>query len=84
MAWGGLRVWACWWWSGCRMRGGLGHRVLAVVAGSAVNSGWCVEWVDGAEWSVAAAGDSGCVGSAGLGAVGGGCGGGAWDGDSVG
>ena len=28
-------------------------------AGFGGESGWCVEWVDGAEWAVAAAGDSG-------------------------
>ena len=34
---GGPRVWVCCWWSVCRMRGAIGHTVLAVVAGSAVN-----------------------------------------------
>ena len=33
------RAWACWWWSGCRMRGVRGHRVLAVVAGLRGESG---------------------------------------------
>ena len=37
MGWGGVRVWVCWCWSGCRMRGRDGRRVLAVVRGSAVN-----------------------------------------------
>ena len=45
----------------------LGHPVLAVVRGSCGESGWCVEWVDGAEWSVAAAGDSAGVGECGFG-----------------
>ena len=39
-----------------------GHAVLAVVAGSAVNQDGAVQWVDRAEWAVAAAGDSGGVG----------------------
>ena len=47
----------------------LGHPVLAVVRGSAVNQDGASQWVDGAEWSVAAAGDSGGVGQ--CGAVGG-------------
>ena len=34
---GSLRVPGWWWWSGCRMRGGMGHAVLAVVRGRAVN-----------------------------------------------
>ena len=34
---GGPRASVWWCWSGCRWRGGSGHRVLAVVRGSAVN-----------------------------------------------
>ena len=42
-----------------------GHRVLAVVRGSAVNSGRCFEWVDRAERPGAGAGDPGRVGGRG-------------------
>ena len=54
-----------------------GHRVLAVVRGSAVNSGRCVQRVDGAERPVAAAGDPAGAGVRGSVRGGCGCGGGA-------
>ena len=60
----GPRAWAWWWWSVFPMRGGNGHRVLAVVRGGG-QSGWCEQWVDGAEWPVAGAGDSSGVGECG-------------------
>ena len=53
-------------------------------AGFGGESGRCVEWFDGAEWSVAGAGDSAGVGECGVVGVGCGCGGGAWYGYGVG
>ena len=61
-----------------------GHPVLAVVRGQRGESGWCVEWVDRAEWSLAAAGDPAGAGQRRAVRGGCGCGGGARDRDDVG
>ena len=61
----GARARGCWWWSGCRMRGGTGTGCWRWCAGSAVNQDGASQRADGAERAVAAAGDPGGAGQRG-------------------